>query len=120
MGVLAAASMQTADQWEKAVVLHLGRYSGLRGPGVFIIVPLVDTVACWIDLRTITTSFRAEKTLARDTVPVDVETVLFWRVRDPERAAPARNTMEGNGEGRGAAAGDEKPRPPVVGGPGAP
>jgi regulator of protease activity HflC (stomatin/prohibitin superfamily) len=87
VGVLAAASMQIADQWEKAVVLHLGRYSGLRGPGVFIIVPLVSTVAYWIDLRTITTSFRAEKTLTRDTVPVDVEAVLFWRVRDPERAA---------------------------------
>ncbi|MCM2466430.1 slipin family protein [Methanoculleus oceani] len=86
-GVLAAASVQIADQWEKAVVLRLGRFSGLRGPGAFIIVPLIDTVAYWIDLRTITTSFRAEKTLTRDTVPVDVEAVLFWRVRDPEKAA---------------------------------
>ncbi|BBL69052.1 slipin family protein [Methanoculleus chikugoensis] len=86
-GVVAAASMQIADQWEKALVLRLGRFSGLRGPGVFAIVPLIDTVAYWIDLRTITTSFRAEKTLTRDTVPVDVEAVLFWRVRDPERAA---------------------------------
>ncbi len=86
-GVFAAASMQIADQWEKAVVLRLGRFTGLRGPGVFIIVPLIDTVAYWIDLRTITTSFRAEKTLTRDTVPVDVEAVLFWRVRDPEKAA---------------------------------
>ncbi|MBP7411795.1 slipin family protein [Methanoculleus sp. 10] len=86
-GVLAAAAMQIADQWEKAVVLRLGRFSGLRGPGVFAIVPLVDTVAYWIDLRTITTSFRAEKTLTRDTVPVDVEAVLFWRVRNPEKAA---------------------------------
>ena len=83
-GVFAAASTQIADQWEKAVVL---RFSGLRGPGVFIIVPFVDTIAYWIDLRTITTSFRAEKTLTRDTVPVDVEAVLFWRVRDPEKAA---------------------------------
>lgn len=86
-GVVAAASVQIADQWEKALVLRLGRFSGLRGPGVFAIVPLIDTVAYWIDLRTITTSFRAEKTLTRDTVPVDVEAVLFWRVRDPERAA---------------------------------
>lgn len=86
-GVLAAASMQVADQWEKAIVLRLGRFTGLRGPGIFGIVPLIDTVAYWIDLRTITTSFRAEKTLTRDTVPVDVEAVLFWRVRDPERAA---------------------------------
>jgi len=86
-GVLAAVAIQVADQWEKAVVLRLGRFSGLRGPGVFIIVPLIDTVAYWIDLRTITTSFRAEKTLTRDTVPVDVEAVLFWRVRDPEKAA---------------------------------
>lgn len=87
VGVLVAASMQIADQWEKAVVLRLGRFSGLQGPGFFAIVPLIDTVAYWIDLRTITTSFRAEKTLTRDTVPVDVEAVLFWRVRDPEKAA---------------------------------
>ncbi|HOI59612.1 slipin family protein [Methanoculleus sp.] len=87
VGVIVAASLQIADQWEKAVVLHLGRFSGLRGPGIFVIVPFIDTVAYWIDLRTITTSFRAEKTLTRDTVPVDVEAVLFWRVRDPEKAA---------------------------------
>jgi regulator of protease activity HflC (stomatin/prohibitin superfamily) len=87
LGVIVAASLQIADQWEKAVVLHLGRFSGLRGPGVFAIVPFIDTVAYWIDLRTITTSFRAEKTLTRDTVPVDVEAVLFWRVRDPQKAA---------------------------------
>ncbi|PKL55594.1 MAG: peptidase [Methanomicrobiales archaeon HGW-Methanomicrobiales-6] len=87
VAVLVAAAIQVADQWEKAVVLRLGRFSGLRGPGVFIIMPLVDTIAYWIDLRTITTSFKAEKTLTRDTVPVDVEAVLFWRVRDPEKAA---------------------------------
>jgi len=87
VAVLVAAAIQVADQWEKAVVLRLGRFSGLRGPGVFIIVPLIDTIAYWIDLRTITTSFKAEKTLTRDTVPVDVEAVLFWRVRDPEKAA---------------------------------
>ncbi|MCE5338685.1 MAG: hypothetical protein LLF90_08385 [Methanomicrobiaceae archaeon] len=84
-GVLAAASMRIADQWEKAVMLRLGRFPGLRGPGVF--VPLIDTVAYWIDLRTFTTSFKAEKTPTPDTVPVDVEAVLFWRVRGPEKAA---------------------------------
>ncbi|MDH7511033.1 MAG: slipin family protein [Methanolinea sp.] len=82
-----AAAIQIANQWEKAVVLHLGRYKGLFGPGIFTIVPLIETVAYWIDTRIITTSFTAEKTLTKDTVPVDVEAVLFWRVVDPERAA---------------------------------
>jgi regulator of protease activity HflC (stomatin/prohibitin superfamily) len=86
-GVLVSASVQIADQWEKAVVLRLGKFAGLRGPGIFYIVPLMDVVVYWIDLRTITTSFRAEKTLTRDTVPVDVEAVLFWRVKDPMKAA---------------------------------
>jgi regulator of protease activity HflC (stomatin/prohibitin superfamily) len=87
VGLLVSASVQIADQWEKAVVLRLGRFIGLRGPGIFFIIPIVDVVAYWIDLRTVATSFRAEKTLTRDTVPVDVEAVLFWRVRDPEKAA---------------------------------
>ena len=87
VALFAAAAIQVANQWEKAVVLHLGRYKGLFGPGVFTIVPLVETVAYWIDTRIITTSFTAEKTLTKDTVPVDVEAVLFWRVVDPERAA---------------------------------
>ena len=82
-----AAAVQLANQWEKAVVLHLGKFRGLYGPGVFTIIPLIETVAYWIDTRIITTSFTAEKTLTKDTVPVDVEAVLFWRVVDPERAA---------------------------------
>lgn len=82
-----AASVQLANQWEKAVVLRLGKYKGLYGPGVFIITPLIETIAYWIDTRIITTSFTAEKTLTKDTVPVDVEAVLFWKVTDPQRAA---------------------------------
>lgn len=82
-----AAAIQLANQWEKAVLLRLGKYRGLYGPGVFLITPLVETVAYWIDTRIITTSFTAEKTLTKDTVPVDVEAVLFWKVVDPQRAA---------------------------------
>lgn len=82
-----AAAIQLANQWEKAVVLHFGKYKGLYGPGIFAITPLVETIAYWIDTRIITTSFTAEKTLTKDTVPVDVEAVLFWKVVDPQRAA---------------------------------
>jgi len=70
-------------------VLRLGKLHGLRGPGLFGIVPIVDTVPFWIDIRVITSTFKAEKTLTRDTVPVDVDAVLFWKVIDPERAALA-------------------------------
>src|SRR2546423_4706369 len=87
LGLLLAQSPKVAKQWEKAVVLRLGRYVGLRGPGLFWIVPLVDTVSAWIDQRIITTSFAAEQTLTSDTVPVNVDAVLFWMVYDPEKAA---------------------------------
>lgn len=87
IAILVAISFNVADQWEKAVILRLGRYRGLKGPGPFFIIPLVDRVVYWIDLRIITTTFKAEKTLTKDTVPVDVEAVLFWKVRDPEKAA---------------------------------
>lgn len=87
LALIVASAFRVADQWEKAVVLRLGNYTGLKGPGAFFIIPLVETVAYWIDLRVITTSFRAEKTLTRDTVPVDVEAVLFWKVVNPEKAA---------------------------------
>ncbi|MEO6236166.1 MAG: slipin family protein, partial [Vicinamibacterales bacterium] len=70
-----------------AVVLRLGRYVGLRGPGLFWIVPFVESVTKWIDQRVITTSFAAEETLTSDTVPVNVDAVLFWLVYDPEKAA---------------------------------
>ena len=82
-----AASIKIADQWEKAVVLRLGNYTGLKGPGIFRINPILEKVAYWIDTRIITTTFKAEKTLTKDTVPVDVEAILFWKVLDPEKAA---------------------------------
>lgn len=82
-----AASVKIADQWEKAVVLRLGNYTGLKGPGLFRINPILERVAYWIDTRIITTTFKAEKTLTKDTVPVDVEAILFWKVLDPEKAA---------------------------------
>ncbi|MDT8357350.1 MAG: slipin family protein [Methanomicrobiaceae archaeon] len=87
LALLVAGSIKIADQWENAVLLRLGKYQELRGPGVFFIIPLVDRIAYWIDLRVITTTFKAEKTLTRDTVPVDVEAVLFWQVTDPKKAA---------------------------------
>ena len=78
---------RVADQWEKGVVLRLGRFVGLRGPGLFWIIPLIDRVAFWIDLRVRTTGFAAEKTLTKDTVPVNVDAVLFWIVIDASKAA---------------------------------
>src|SRR2546425_8193728 len=87
LGLLAAQSPKIARQWERAVVLRLGRYIGLRGPGLFWIFPFVDTVSSWVDQRVITTSFAAEETLTSDTVPVNVDAVLFWMVYDPEKAA---------------------------------
>ena len=86
-GLLLAQSPKIARQWERAVVLRLGRYVGLRGPGLFWIIPFVDTVSAWVDQRVITTSFAAEETLTSDTVPVNVDAVLFWMVYDPEKAA---------------------------------
>lgn len=86
-GVVLMASPRVAQQWERAVVLRLGRFAGLRGPGLFWVVPFVDRVSSWIDQRTITTSFAAEQTLTSDTVPVNVDAVLFWMVHDAEKAA---------------------------------
>jgi regulator of protease activity HflC (stomatin/prohibitin superfamily) len=80
-------AVKIADQWEKAVVLRFGRFTGLKGPGRFWIVPVVDTIPRWIDHRVMVTPFNAEKTLTRDTVPVDVDAVLFWLVWDAEKAA---------------------------------
>lgn len=80
-------SVKVADQWERVVVLRLGRFRSLEGPGLFFIIPIIETVAYWIDIRVITSSFKAEKTLTKDTVPVDVDAVLFWKVIDPKKAA---------------------------------
>jgi regulator of protease activity HflC (stomatin/prohibitin superfamily) len=82
-----ASAIQVADQWDKAVILRLGHFHALRGPGLFFIVPVIDAIPYWIDTRVITTGFKAEKTLTKDTVPVDVDAVLFWRVADPKKAA---------------------------------
>jgi regulator of protease activity HflC (stomatin/prohibitin superfamily) len=86
-GVVLMQSPKVAKQWERGVVLRLGRYVGLRGPGLFWVVPFVDSVTSWIDQRVITTGFAAEETLTSDTVPVNVDAVLFWMVYDPEKAA---------------------------------
>jgi regulator of protease activity HflC (stomatin/prohibitin superfamily) len=80
-------ALKVAKQWEKAVVLRLGKFNTLRGPGMFWILPVIDTVANWIDHRVMVTPFNAEKTLTKDTVPVDVDAVLFWLVWDAEKAA---------------------------------
>src|SRR5208282_3652144 len=84
---IVAYSVKVADQWERVVVLRLGRFRSLEGPGLFFIIPIIETVAYWIDIRVITSSFKAEKTLTKDTVPVDVDAVLFWKVIDPKKAA---------------------------------
>ena len=84
---IVASSVKVADQWERVVVLRLGRFHRLAGPGLFFIIPILDTVAYRIDIRVITSTFKAEKTLTRDTVPVDVDAVLFWKVVDPKMAA---------------------------------
>jgi regulator of protease activity HflC (stomatin/prohibitin superfamily) len=80
-------ALRVASQWEKAVVLRFGKFKGLRGPGMFWIVPIVDSVSTTIDNRVMVTPFNAEKTLTRDTVPVDVDAVLFWMVWDAQKAA---------------------------------
>jgi len=87
LGLLLAQSPKIARQWERAVILRLGKYVGLRGPGIFWLVPFVDQVSAWVDQRVITTAFAAEETLTSDTVPVNVDAVLFWMVYDPEKAA---------------------------------
>ena len=86
-GAILSLSPRIAQQWERAVVLRLGRFIGLRGPGLFWIIPLVDSVTRSIDQRVIASSFAAEQTLTSDTVPVNVDAVLFWMVQDPEKAA---------------------------------
>lgn len=86
-GWFLSAAIRVADQWEKAVVLRLGKFHRLAGPGLFTIVPFIDTVPRWVDQRIMTTKFTAESTLSKDTVPVSVDAVLFWMVWDAEKAA---------------------------------
>ena len=82
-----SSAIQVADQWSKAVVLRLGKFRSLEGPGLFLIIPIIETIPYWIDIRVLTSSFKAEKTLTKDTVPVDVDAVLFWKIVDPKKAA---------------------------------
>jgi regulator of protease activity HflC (stomatin/prohibitin superfamily) len=86
-GILLPRCLIIANQWERVIILRLGRLQGIRGPGLFGIIPFIDTVATSIDQRIQTTSFNAEQTLTRDTVPVNVDAIIFWQVHDTERAA---------------------------------
>lgn len=87
IGVYILFALKVAAQWEKAVVLRLGKFRKLAGPGPFWIIPIIDTTPTWIDHRVMVTPFAAQKTLTKDTVPVDVDAVLFWVVWDAEKAA---------------------------------
>ena len=87
IALLIPQSIMIADQWERAVVLRLGKLSAIRGPGMFAILPFIDTVASWLDQRIQTTEIRAETALSKDTVPVNIDAVVFWQIHDPERAA---------------------------------
>lgn len=87
IGLVLAQSPKIAQQWERGIVLRLGRYHATRGPGLFWTIPFIDRVVSWIDQRTITTTFAAEQTLTSDTVPVSVDAVLFWMVHDVQKAA---------------------------------
>jgi regulator of protease activity HflC (stomatin/prohibitin superfamily) len=87
IAVLIPQAIRVADQWERAVVLRLGKLSAVRGPGIFFIVPFVDEIASWLDQRIQTTEINAEKALSKDTVPVNIDAVIFWQIHDPQRAA---------------------------------
>ncbi len=87
LGTYILFALKVASQWEKAIVLRLGKFHALRGPGLFWIIPIIDAIPSWIDHRVMVTPFSAEKTLTKDTVPVDVDAVLFWVVWDAEKAA---------------------------------
>jgi len=87
LGILTQLSMLMANQWERAVVLRFGRLQAIRGPGLFFVIPFVDSVTTWIDQRIQTTEFNAEQALTKDTVPANIDAILFWQVHDVERAA---------------------------------
>jgi len=87
LGTYVLFALKVAAQWEKAVVLRLGKFHALPGPGLFWLIPVIDSIPAWIDHRVMVTPFSAEKTLTKDTVPVDVDAVLFWVVWDAEKAA---------------------------------
>ncbi|MFQ5543372.1 MAG: slipin family protein [Nitrospiria bacterium] len=87
LGFVISLTARLANQWEKAVILRLGRFIGLKGPGLFWVIPMIDRVVMWLDQRVRATGFAAEKTLTHDTVPVNVDAVLFWQVHDAQKAA---------------------------------
>ncbi len=87
IGVFLGYAIKMAQQWERAVVLRLGKLHAVKGPGLFILVPIFDAVATWIDQRIRTTEVNAEQALTKDTVPVNVDAIVFWMVHDAERAA---------------------------------
>ena len=87
LSYLVASSIQIADQWEKAVVLRMGKFRGLQGPGIFLIIPILDRISTYVDQRVRVTEFKAEQTLTKDTVPVNVDAVVYWTVWDVEKAA---------------------------------
>ena len=87
LAIIVASATKVANQWDRAVILRLGHFHALKGPGLFFIIPVIDAIPYWIDIRVITTGFKAEKTLTKDTVPVDVDAVLFWKVVDPKKAS---------------------------------
>jgi len=82
-----ASAVKIADQWEKAIVLRMGKFKGLKGPGFFMVIPVIDRVDSYIDQRLRVTDVRAEQTLTKDTVPVTVDAILYWTVWDVEKAA---------------------------------
>ena len=87
IALVVSLAIKVADQWDRAVILRLGEFHDLKGPGLFFIIPIIDAIPYWIDTRVITSGFKAEKTLTKDTVPVDVDAVLFWKAVDPKKAA---------------------------------
>jgi uncharacterized membrane protein YqiK len=87
ISLIVANAIHIADQWEKAIVLRMGKYTGLRGPGIFFTIPIIDKVDNYIDQRVRVTEFKAEQTLTKDTVPVNVDAVVYWTVWDVEKAA---------------------------------
>jgi regulator of protease activity HflC (stomatin/prohibitin superfamily) len=91
LAMLASSSIQIADQWDKVIILRLGHFHALKGPGLFFIIPVIDPY--WIDTRVITTGFKAEKTHTKDTVPVDVDAVFLRKVADPKQAALTAPTL---------------------------
>ena len=93
--VLIALSIRIVKQWERVVVLYLGKFVGIRGPGLVVIIPFLNTIPYIIDTRVITTSFNAEQTLTKDTVPVNVDAVLFWQVFDVQKAASRSTGLQG-------------------------